>query len=213
MVGDKSSIGICVAFVSVLGVQPSSVFLRLFPHRPSLCRSSKGSPKVVDSKVDPNGSASMGNGFSGQLRKESLVIEDYYCVSVEPPDARAEPELLLADVRDGSREQQADAEDPTPAQGSSFLSEGEGPAQWLAAPKVDLNPGDTLSMESAEDTSDSEGEWNRRRPRSLSGVVSYEVRSTVVLFCCLGCYLKSQTTMYAIANKRCSGKARIESLS
>lgn len=100
----------------------------------------------------------MGNGVPGQLRKQSLVIEDYYCVSVEPPDARAEPGLLLADVLDDSREQHTDFEDPTPGQDSSLLSEGEGPAQWLAAPKVDLNHGETLSMESADDTSDSEGE-------------------------------------------------------
>lgn len=101
----------------------------------------------------------MGKGFSGQLRKQSLVIEDYYCVSVEPPDAQAEAGLLRSDKLHGSREQQADADDRTPGQDSSFLSEGEGPAQWLAAPKVDLNHGETLSMESADDTSDSEGEW------------------------------------------------------
>eukprot|EP00903_Cladosiphon_okamuranus_P020010 g18380.t1 len=120
--------------------------------------SSKGSPKVGEDKVDPDASATTSNGFSGQLRKQSLVIEDYYCVSVEPTDARADPGLLLGDAADGSREQQVDVEDPTPGQDSSFLSEGEGPAQWLAAPKVDLNHGDTLSMESADDTSDSEGE-------------------------------------------------------
>lgn len=107
----------------------------------------------------------MSNGFAGQLRKQSLVIEDYYRVSVEPPDAQVETGLPLANALDGSREQAG--VDPTPGQDSSYLSEGEGPAQWLAAPKVDPNHGDTLSMESADDTSDSEGEWKRRHARSL----------------------------------------------
>lgn len=152
------SLGCILQFKCLSGILFASSF-RCIP------RSSKGSPKVGEGKIDPDASASIGNGFSGQLRKQSLVIEDYYCVSVEPPDARADPGLLLGDVPDGSAEQQADAEDATPCQDSSFLSEGEGPAQWLATPKVDLNHGDTLSMESADDTSDSEGEWKRRHPR------------------------------------------------
>lgn len=134
--------------------------------------------------MDPDGSASMGNGVSGQLRKQSLVIEDYYCVAVDPSDARAESGLLLADVLDGSRQQEADAEDPTPGQVSSFLSEGEGPAQWLAAPKVDINHGDGLSMESADDTSDSEGECKRKRRHLRSS------------FWRLSCYLVVYATWY-----------------
>lgn len=155
--------GLCVLALShSLSVAVTAPLWLLFHAVLTLRRISKGSPKVAEGKEDPDGSASMGNGFSGQLRKQSLVIEDYYCVSVEPPAARTESGLLLADALDGSR-QPPDAEDPTPGQDSSFLSEGEGPAQWLAAPKVDINHGDSLSMESADDTSDSEGEWKRKR--------------------------------------------------
>lgn len=93
-----------------------------------------------------------------QLRKQSLVIEDYYCVSVEPADAQAAPASLLADVLGGVARKEADAANRPPGQDSSVLSESEGPAQWLAAPKAGLDHGESLSMESADDTSESEGE-------------------------------------------------------
>lgn len=98
-------------------------------------------------------------GAPGQPRKQSLVIEDYYCVSVEPPAAQATPASFLADaLEEGSEKGAKGFADPPIGQGSSFLSDGEGPAQWLAAPKADFDDGEILSMESADDTSDSEGE-------------------------------------------------------
>ncbi|CAM9161574.1 unnamed protein product, partial [Hapterophycus canaliculatus] len=121
--------------------------------------SNRGSPGVAERKADPGGAVSIGStGESGQSRKQSLVIEDYYCVSVEPPAAQAAPASFLADALEESSGQEAKFADPPVGQGSSFLSEGEGPAQWLAAPKVDFDDGDILSMESADDTSESEGE-------------------------------------------------------
>ncbi len=124
----------------------------LIPHR-----STRGSSKIAEGKVDADGAA-VGNELPGQLRKQSLVIEDYYCVSVEPSNAQVAPESLLTDVLDASPEDGTTG-DPPPGPDSSFLSDGEGPAQWLAAPKVGLPYGENLSMESADDTSESEGKW------------------------------------------------------
>lgn len=101
----------------------------------------------------------MGSELPGQLRKQSLVIEDYYCVSVEPSNTQGAPESLLTDILDASPKEDNTCDSPPPGPDSSFLSDGEGPAQWLAAPKVGLTYGDSLSMESADDTSESEGKW------------------------------------------------------
>ncbi|CAM9374638.1 unnamed protein product [Scytosiphon promiscuus] len=121
--------------------------------------SNRGSPRTAERKADPGGAVSMGStGEPGQPRKQSLVIEDYYCVSVEPPAAQAAPVPSLAESLEESPGKGAKFADPSVDQGSSFLSEGEGPAQWLAAPKADFDDGEILSMESADDTSDSEGE-------------------------------------------------------
>lgn len=103
-------------------------------------------------------------GYPGQPRKQSLVIEDFYCVSVEPPPPQTAPSSLQVDALDDDSQNSP----PPPGQGSSFLSEGEGPAQWLAAPKIDQDHGEDLSMEVADDTSDSEGEWGRKRTQNLS---------------------------------------------
>lgn len=122
-------------------------------------RSKRGSPKIAEGGIDPGGAPSTdNNGRPDQLRKQSLVIEDYYCVSVEPADAQATPASLLAEVLDGVSGTTTGVSNPLPDQDSSVFSESEGPAQWLAAPKVDLDHGETLSMESADDTSESGSE-------------------------------------------------------
>lgn len=121
-----------------------------------LRRSTRGSSQVEEGKVDPDGAALVGKELPGQDRKQSLVIEDYYCVSVEPTNAQVAPESLLTDALGAPRLDGA-TDDPVPGPNSSLLSEVEGPAQWLAAPRVGLSHGDSLSMESADDTSESEG--------------------------------------------------------
>lgn len=121
-------------------------------------RSKIGSPKIAEGGIDPGGAPSTdSNGRPDQLRKQSLVIEDYYCVSVEPADAQA-PASLLAEVLDGVSGTKSGVSNPLPGQDSSVFSESEGPAQWLAAPKVGLDHGESLSMESADDTSESGSE-------------------------------------------------------
>lgn len=115
---------------------------------------------MTEAKTSPGGTAATDrNGHRGAHPRESLVIEDYYSVSVEPPDAQTTPASLLAVALDADSLKEADHIDITPSgQGSSFISEGEGPAQWLTAPQVGLVHGQNLAMESAEDTSESEGE-------------------------------------------------------
>lgn len=92
--------------------------------------------------------------------QESLVIEDYYCVSVDAPETDVvAPTSIFVDGPEGERRVGTGSSDVgTPGQGSSFISESEGPAQWLAAPNVSLDHPEILSMESAEETSESEGE-------------------------------------------------------
>lgn len=125
-------------------------------------RSSRGSSGVAQGKPPPGLMDSP--GYPGQPRKQSLVIEDFYCVSVEPPPPQTGPSALQVDALDNDSQNSP----PPPGQGSSFLSEGEGPAQWLAAPKIDQDHGERLSMELADDTSDSEGEWGRKRTQTLA---------------------------------------------
>ena len=128
------------------------------------------SPAETEAKTSPGGTvATVCNGHRGAQPRESLVIEDYYSVSVEPPDAQTTPASLLAEALDADSLKIADDIDITPSgQGSSFISEGEGPAQWLAAPQVGLVHGNNLAMESAEDTSESEGEL-----RQVGGLIKY----------------------------------------
>ncbi|CBN78544.1 ATG2 Autophagy-related protein homolog [Ectocarpus siliculosus] len=114
--------------------------------------SSRGSSGVAQGKPPPGLMDSP--RYPGQPRKQSLVIEDFYCVSVEPPPPQTGTSALQVDALDNDSLNSP----PPPGQGSSFLSEGEGPAQWLAAPKIDQDHGEGLSMEMADDTSDSEGE-------------------------------------------------------
>lgn len=148
--------------VSFVAVAVSSLFVVL--HEPFCVstrttlvshRSTRGSSKIAEGKVDPHGVA-VGNEPPGQLRKPSLVIEDYYCVTIESSSTKVAPESLVTDTVDASPKAGATGV-PPPGPDSSFLSDGEGPAQWLAAPKVGLPHGDDLSMESADDTSESEG--------------------------------------------------------
>lgn len=90
--------------------------------------------------------------------QQSLVIEDYYCVSVKPsssvPDADDAPQQDTTVVEEfgGAKE----FGDVCAGQAASFLSE-EGPAQWLATPNPSLDRNDSLSMQTAGDTSESEG--------------------------------------------------------
>lgn len=118
---------------------------------------------MTEAKTNPGGTAATDrNGHRGTQPRESLVIEDYYSVSVEPSDAQAAPASLLAEALDADSLKGPDHVDIVPSgQGSSFISEGEGPAQWLAAPEVGLVYGQNLAMESAEDTSESEGEFKQ----------------------------------------------------
>lgn len=125
-------------------------------------RSSGGSLGVAQGKPPPGLMDS--SGYLGQPRKQSLVIEDFYCVSAEPPPPQTAPSSLQVDALDDDSQNSP----PPPGQGSSFLSEGEGPAQWLAAPKIDQDHGEGLSMELADDTSDSEGECGRTRTQNVS---------------------------------------------
>lgn len=90
--------------------------------------------------------------------QQSLVIEDYYCVSVKPsssvPDADDVPQqdtMVMEEFR-GTKEFGGVGA----GQAASYLSE-EGPAQWLATPNPSLDRNDSLSMQTAGDTSDSEG--------------------------------------------------------
>lgn len=127
--------------------------------RPIDRRSSKGSPKIAERAADPGGAPlQTRNGLPDQLRNPSLVIEDYYCVSVETAEAQAATVSLLVDALDGDSQKEAGISCPSSGQDSSVLSESEGPAQWLAAPKDGLGRGDSLSLESADDTSESESE-------------------------------------------------------
>lgn len=117
---------------------------------------------MVEAKTDPDGVISNdGTHHPGfQPRKEqSLVIEDYYCVSVEPADTPVAPASLAVNTLEEDFSKIIGVDDsPLPGQGSSFISEGEGPAQWLAPPKSGLDYCENLSMESAEETSESGGE-------------------------------------------------------
>lgn len=126
-------------------------------------RSSRESPAEAEAKAGPPSAVSKaGDRYLGmQPRKQqSLVIEDYYCVSVEPPDAQVATTSELVDALEGTSCKGADLVDsPLYGHDSSFASEGEGPAQWLAAPKADLDHAENHSMESAEETSESESEW------------------------------------------------------
>lgn len=121
-------------------------------------RSKRGPPKIAEGEVDPGAPSVDSIGPPDQLRKQSLVIEDYYCVSVEPADAQAAPASLLVDVLNGVSREEEGVSNPPLGQDSSAYSENEGPAQWLAAPKVDLDHGESLCMESADNTSESESE-------------------------------------------------------
>lgn len=125
-------------------------------------RTSKTFTTEADAKADSGAAAMMGHSeHEGPHpgKQSSLVIEDYYCVSVEPSDVQVAPASLLADALEGDSLQGANTVDILPpGQDSSFISEGEGPAQWLAAPRAGPDHVDNLSMESAEDTSESEGE-------------------------------------------------------
>lgn len=97
-------------------------------------------------------------------KQQSLVIEDYYCVSVEPSATQTAPTgSILMDSHENERREGTGLADGIIPGGSSFISEGEGPAQWLVAPKAGLGRDADLAMESAEETSDSEGEWGISR--------------------------------------------------
>ena len=136
-------------------------------------RSNRESTAVTEAKTSPGGTAATDrNGHRGAQPRESLVIEDYYSVSLEPSDAQTAPVSLLAEALDADSLKGPDHVDIVPSgPDSSFISEGEGPAQWLAAPQVGLVHGQHLAMESAEDTSESEGEFSELR--QLKGSIAY----------------------------------------
>lgn len=125
---------------------------------------------MTEATTSPGGTAATDrNGHQDAQPRESLVIEDYYSVSVEPTDAQTTPASVLTEGLGADSLKEADHIDIAPSgQGSSFISEGEGPAQWLAVPQVGLVDGQSLVMESAEDTSDSEGELRHRE-----GLIEY----------------------------------------
>lgn len=91
-------------------------------------------------------------------KQQSLVIEDYYCVSVEAPVVRDAGGVLQLDASAADSRQCTDVDECVPPdQAASFLSE-EGPAQWLTTPNSGLDDSDNnLSMESAGETSESDG--------------------------------------------------------
>lgn len=97
-------------------------------------------------------------------QRQSLVIEDYYCVSVQPADqgipAGSTPLNPLNSNERDPPPIQANPFDEQSVGHSSLFSEGEGPAQWLAAPKGGGERIEDLAMEPAGESSDSEGQLN-----------------------------------------------------
>lgn len=90
-------------------------------------------------------------------KQRAVVIEDYYCVSVKPTEEQGVCSAFERRMHEGDFQKPVDLFDGEPPdQTASFVSE-EGPAQWLTAPKQ-LHHGDNLSMESAGETSESEGD-------------------------------------------------------
>lgn len=155
-----------------------------------LVRSGKKLSRAVTSDVHNGlvgaeclGTADSSVGESSKPR--AVVIEDYYCVSVKP----SENQDAHGIDREGDTQQQVDLIEGHPAdQTASFISE-EGPAQWLTAPKQQHH-GETLSMESAEETSDSEGERTcpvQRVNCSSRPQESVNVGGTVRFACCAPC--------------------------
>lgn len=131
-----------------------------------IIRNSTEPPSQANTGADTTGSISGDQYPSLESRKQrSLVIEDYYRVSVEPPDARAAAPVsfVLDDALGGdSRRGLHQVDSPAPGHDSSFMSE-DGPAQWLASPQTGLDHTENLSMELAEDTSESDGEHDKNR--------------------------------------------------
>lgn len=128
-----------------------------------ISRNTREPPPVAQARTgaDTAGSLSGDHYPPEESRKQgSLVIEDYYRVSVEPPDALVTPRpFLVGDALErDSRKGLNRVEIPVPGHDSSFISEDEGPAQWLASPQGGLDHTGTMSMELAEDTSESDGE-------------------------------------------------------
>lgn len=94
--------------------------------------------------------------------KQSLVIEDYYCVSVKPPDVQGVKQTLQQDVIETDHcDDVAGVQSAPPSAWMTTLLSEEGPAQWLTS-HVGLDRSDNLSMETAGETSDSDGGLTRR---------------------------------------------------
>lgn len=103
-------------------------------------------------------------------QQQSLVIEDYYCVSVQPADQETPAGSTPLDSNERDPPIQANPVDEQSVGHSSLISEGEGPAQWLAAPKAGPERVEDLAMEPAGESSDSEGQLKVQPTRPSSWI-------------------------------------------
>lgn len=98
-------------------------------------------------------------------QQQSLVIEDYYCVSVQPVDQGTPAGSTPLNSNERDPPIQANPVDEQSLGHSSLISEGEGPAQWLAAPRGAGERVEDLAMEPAGESSGSEGQLNAQPSR------------------------------------------------
>lgn len=105
-------------------------------------------------------------------KQRAVVIEDYYCVSLKPNEEQGVMSAFERRMHEGDFQKPVDLFERKPHdQTASFVSE-EGPAQWLTAPKQ-LHQSDNLWMESAGETSESEGDNPNCVPQCLRAKILF----------------------------------------